>query len=266
MTHPTPDELALVALGEDTDAEVLEHVGGCRTCFADVEGLQHVVAVGRSLGPEDRLSTPAPHVWQRIAAEVDGAGLSNARGGASVLDRREVEPTASSPAHAAASTSAGDELADRRQRAPRRRWAPVALAAAAALVVGLGGGYALKSATGPSTQAAAVPTAQLNALPGWPGASGKASIEGAGSQRTLVVDVELPATVSVDGTMEVWMSDTRAQDMVAMGTMEGGSARFPVPASFDLGSHPIVDVSMEPRNDTDPHHSDISVVRGRLSV
>jgi anti-sigma-K factor RskA len=258
MTHPTPDDLALVALGEDVDADVREHVAGCRTCDADVEGLRQVVAVGRSLGADDQLSAPHPRVWQQIIAEVHPGQSSAARGGVSVLDRPEVEPAASTP----------DELAGRRRSAPRRRWASVALAAAAALVVGLGGGYALRGLTGAGSDAAtATPTAQLNALPAWPGANGRASIEdGSDGQRTLVVSVELPATTSVDGTMEVWMSDTQAKDMVPMGTLTGGSARFPVPSSFDLASHPIIDVSMEPRNDPDPHHSDISVVRGRLSV
>jgi len=242
MAHPTPDDLALAALGDDADLEVREHVGGCRTCLAEVEALQHVVAVGRSLGPADQLSTPNPRVWQQIAAEVHGQVGSQA-GSVSVL-------------------------AARRRPASRRRWAPVALAAAAALVVGLGGGYALRSATGPSSDAtSAAPTAQLNALPGWPGANGRATLEeGADGHRSLVVNVQLSETTDVDGTMEVWMSDTQARDMVPMGTMTGDSARFPVPASFDLASHPVVDVSMEPRNDRDPHHSDVSVVRGRLNV
>ncbi len=264
MAHPTPDALALLALGEATDAEVVAHVAECRTCFADVEGLQQVVAVGRSLGPDDHLSEPDPRVWERITAELRAVHAGASAGDTSLLERPEPALAASE----AAPTAAGvpDELAARRRSAPRRRWAPVAVAAAAALVVGLGGGYALKSLTGPSSEAAAT-TIQLNALPGWPGASGKATVEDAGGgQRTLVVSVELPATVSVDGTMEVWMSDTQARDMVPMGTMTGDSARFPVPASFDLATHPIVDVSLEPRNDANPAHSAVSVVRGRLNV
>jgi len=235
MAHPTPDDLALVALGEDVAPEVAAHVADCLACVTEVEALQHVVVVGRSLGPDDTLLAPHGRVWEQISAQLpDGSPVP-------------------------------DELAARR-RSPRRRWAPVALAAAAALVVGLGGGYALKSLSGPSSDAAGT-TTTLNALPGWPGASGKATIEDdGGGQRTLVVSVQLPATVSVDGTMEVWMSDTQAREMVAMGTMSGDSARIPVPASFDLATHPIVDVSLEPPGDTDPHHSDVSVVRGRLNV
>lgn len=245
MAHPTPDDLALIALGEDVSPEDAAHAGECLACLTEIEALQHVVLVGRSLGPDDTLLAPHARVWEQISAQVTTAGAA------------VPQPPSAGPAR--------DELAARR-RSPRRRWAPVALAAAAALVVGLGGGYALKSLSGATSDAAGT-TTTLNALPGWPGASGKATIEDAGGgQRTLVVSVQLPATVSVDGTMEVWMSDTQARDMVPMGTMSGGSARIPVPASFDLSTHPIVDVSLEPSGDTDPHHSDVSVVRGRLNV
>jgi anti-sigma-K factor RskA len=244
MAHPTPDDLALIALGEAVSPEDAAHAGECLACLTEIEALQHVVVVGRSLGPDDTLLPPHARVWEQISAQVPTASGA--------------QPTATGPAHP-------DGLAARRL-APRRRWAPVAVAAAAALVVGLGGGYALKSLSGASSDAAGT-TTTLNALPGWPGASGKAVIEDAGGgQRTLVVSVQLPATASVDGTMEVWMSDTRARDMVALGTMSGDSARIPVPASFDLATHPIVDVSLEPSGDTDPHHSDVSVVRGRLNV
>ena len=51
-----------------------------------------------------------------------------------------------------------------------------------------------------------------------------------------------------------------------MGPMTGLTARFPIPADVDLTSHPIVDVSLEPAGDTDPAHSAVSVVRGRLPL
>jgi anti-sigma-K factor RskA len=241
MAHPTPDDLALVALGEDVGPETTAHVAGCLACVTDVDALRHVVDVGRSLGPEDALVAPDPRVWQRVAAEV-GSGPST---------------QAETPR---------DELAARRDRAPApRRWRTVAVAAAAALVVGLGGGFVLRGVLTPGPFADTA--TQLNALPEWPGANGTAAVEdGSDGQRTLVVTMSVPAADKADGTFEVWMSDTRAEDMVSMGTMTGGSARFPVPAGIDLESHPVVDVSLEPPGDTDPHHSDVSVLRGRLRV
>lgn len=261
--HPTPDVLALIALGEDVGPEIVDHVDACRTCFHEIGALQQVVAIGRSLGPEDRLVEPDPRVWQRIAAEVSTTSVGSRAGDVSVLERPRVGPASATPIQPAPGTT--DELAARRRPAARRRWAPVAVAAAAALVVGLGGGYALRGLT---TQGSDVTSTQLNALPGYPGANGTATVEdGANGQRTLVVSVALPATIDVNGTMEVWMSDTQARDMVPMGAMgDSTTQRFPIPASFDLATHPIVDISLEPRNDTDPGHSAVSVVRGRLNV
>jgi hypothetical protein len=132
-------------------------------------------------------------------------------------------------------------------------------------VVGVGGGFVLRGVVVPSTPVDSA--TQLNALPGWPGANGTASIEeGPGGKRTLVVSMRMPPTVQVDGTLEVWISDTRAQDMQAMGTMTDDSGRFPIPTGMDMTSHPIVDVSLEPPGDTDPAHSAVSVVRGRLRI
>jgi anti-sigma-K factor RskA len=267
--HPTPDALALIALGEDVEPEVVQHVGGCETCFHEIGALQQVVAIGRSLGPDDDLVEPHARVWERISTELQSS-VGSPSGDVSVLERPQVGLGLAATAAVPAASSTTDELAARRRPAPRRRWATVAAAAAAALVVGLGGGYALKGLTGPGSETAApTTTTQLNALPGWPGANGTATVEkGPQGQRTLVVSVTLPPTVDVaDGTMEVWMSDTQARDMMAMGAMTSGdSTRFPIPASFDLATHPIIDVSLEPRNDPDPNHSATSVVRGRLNV
>ena len=244
MDHPTPDDLALIALGDDVSPEVTAHVGGCLACVTEIESLQHVVAVGRSLGPNDTLLAPHARVWEQISTQVATADVAAA------------QPAVASPAR--------DELAARRP-APRRRWAPLAAAAAAALVVGLGGGFLLRDVAASSTPADSA--TQLNALPGWPGANGTAQIEdGPNGSRTLVVTMSMPPATPVDGTFEVWVSDTRAEDMVSMGTMTGDTGRFLLPAGMDLAGHPVVDVSLEPPGDTDPHHSDVSVVRGRLRV
>lgn len=285
MAHPTPDDLALIALGEDTDAEVLAHVDGCRACFAEVEALQQVVAVSRSLGPDDRLTAPHPRVWQRIATGTHDGRVIPLPGAVTLQEAPRVPPAAPEPVtlggvdapqsqqpqsqQPRSQQPRSQQIQSQQPRPERPRRRPgrltAALVAAALLVVGLAGGYGLGRAGDPVTGRPSV--TQLNALPRWSGANGTATVrDDGGGQRTLVVTMQLPATISVDGTFEVWMSDSRAQDMVAMGPMDGGSARFPIPAGFDLATHPIVDVSLEPRGDTDPAHSDISVVRGRLSV
>lgn len=230
--HPDPDDLALIALGETTDLDEARHVGDCVECRTELDGLRHVVEVGRSLTPDDRLVQPSGSVWQRIQAEVDDT------------------------------PAPGDELAARRRR---RGWTPVAAAASAALVVGFGVGWAV-SRQGPPEEGV-VGATTLNALPQWPGANGTARVEeDEQGNRTLVVSVEVPPDRHVDGSMQVWLSDTRAMHMVPMGVMPGPSGRFQLPPTMDLDTHPIVDVSLEPPDDADPAHSDVSVVRGRLAI
>jgi hypothetical protein len=51
---------------------------------------------------------------------------------------------------------------------------------------------------------------------------------------------------------------------VALGVLEIGSGRFPVPAGVDLAAYGTVDVSREPL-DGDPAHSTDSVARGALT-
>jgi anti-sigma-K factor RskA len=262
MAHPTPDDLALVALGEDVDGAAIQHVAECRACFAEIEALQQVVAVGRSLTDDDRLVSPHPRVWQRVALEVDGGGVLPLSGAVGLLDPPALTP---SPRDRPAAYEAVPERFAGRRPAPRRRRATVALAVAAALVVGLGGGFFLKGVLDPGTDVVGV--TPLNALPSWSGVDGTASVEQSpDGARTLVVSMDLPSALTVDGHLEVWMSDTGASDMLPMGAMTGTSARFPIPATVDLRSHPIVDVSLEPPGDADPGHSDTSVLRGRLNV
>ena len=270
MAHPTPDTLALIALDEDVDAQVLEHVGRCDVCFAEIGSFQQVVAVGRSLGPEDRLVAPHPRVWSRIAYAITDGRVIPLPGAVTLHQRAPVVPPAEPGPVALGGLAARTGEAEQRttpDRVPlrRRRWFLAAAAAAVALVVGVAGGFGLR---GLLTRTPDVVSAtQLNALPQFAGASGTAAVEkDPGGLRTLVVTMQMPADLHPVGTLEVWMSDTRATNMVEMGTMPGLSGRFPIPATIDLASHPIIDISLEPPDDTDPSHSDTSVLRGRLQL
>jgi len=272
VAHPAPDVLALVALGEDVDRAAIEHIATCQTCFDEIEAFHQVVAVGRSLGPDDRLVAPHPRVWYRITEEIaDGRVIplpgTVLPGPTPVVPPARDEPLPLGGLAGAQDGRKGAEPSEVRDvtRLRHRRRSAVALAAAAALVVGLGGGFVIRGLLDPGPDVVAA--AELNALPRWPGANGSVSVEkAADGQRTLVVTVDMPGAADHRGTLEVWMSDTRATDMVPMGRMSGLSGRFPVPATIDLDTHPVVDVSLEPTDDTDPAHSDVSVVRGRLKL
>ena len=71
--HPSPDVLALLALGEQAGTSAdREHVAGCAECRAEVESLARAVDVGRSADAgDDTLLTPPDRVWEAIRAELN---------------------------------------------------------------------------------------------------------------------------------------------------------------------------------------------------
>ncbi|WP_437440904.1 anti-sigma factor [Rathayibacter oskolensis] len=135
----------------------------------------------------------------------------------------------------------------------------IAVAAAAALVVGVAGG-AWWQASRPD-QAVVVARADLAAFPGWQGASGTAELEDTDGERELVV--HLDATGGAQAYREVWLIASDASGLVGLGVLDGTDGRFTVPADVDLSQYSLVDVSEEPL-DGDPSHSGDSIVRGPL--
>jgi len=140
-----------------------------------------------------------------------------------------------------------------------RRW--VAAAAAAGLVVGGGGAWWVANHDDTPTVLA---TATLEPLPGWD-ASGSAMVEtGADGSRVLVVDLSHDAP-SGEGFREVWLLKPDVSGLVSLGTLEGTSGRFDLPAGLDLSQYSVVDVSEE-QFDGNPAHSGDSIVRGPLEA
>ncbi len=92
--HPSPDVLALLALGEKAGtAEERIHVDSCPVCLAEVAEFVRVAAVGRSATAADQLQAPPPEVWRAVRSELGlsgdpaapgspaaGAGVSGGRG------------------------------------------------------------------------------------------------------------------------------------------------------------------------------------------
>jgi len=50
----------------------------------------------------------------------------------------------------------------------------------------------------------------------------------------------------------------------SMGVMDNGVATLDVPPGMSLFERPLVDISDEPANDTDPGHNGSSILRGKL--
>jgi hypothetical protein len=247
--HTSPDVLALVALGEEAmDDTGRRHLDSCAACQAELAELTRAADLGRETTPDDVIHAPSPRVWLAIQDEL---GFTTA-------------PASAPPSPPVAASTAPLRAVEPAGRWRRGRLVVAVLAAAVALFAGFGIGLNWNRLTTPN-QVASV-TVNLNALPAWPGASGTASVEtDASGNRFLVVRVTAEREPT-GGRQEVWMSDTRALHMTPMGFLSNGQGRFEIPPTMNPHDSPLVDVSEEPPNDTDPDHSHNSIVRGRLPV
>jgi hypothetical protein len=228
VQHCSPEQLALAALREPLPATDFAHLAGCAACRAEVTSLQRGVdalAVPALAAPTDSV-TPPPRVWDAIAAATGVAATP--------------EPV----------------LAPVVQLRPRRtRW--LAAAAAAAVVAGLTGAVALTRDGG----GAVVAQTTLDPLDD-DASSGSAEVRERDGVRSLEVDLDAPSLG--EGYYEVWLLRPDVTGLVPLGVVHQGTNVVPLPTGLDLGSYPVVDVSIEPL-DGDPAHSGVSVARGSLS-
>lgn len=233
-SHVDDDVLALLALGEPAGSTSdLAHIEECERCTDELDSLRDVVGLARAGAAEGPLVAPAPQVWDRISAEL-GLGADAEPALVVSLDSRRRRPSA---------------------------WGWIAGAAAAGLVVGGGGAWWVANRADPVTVQA---TAVLEPLPGWD-ASGSAVVETrSDGSRVLVVDLAKD-TPSEDGFREVWLLKPDVSGLVSLGTLEGTTGRFDLPAGLDLSQFSVVDVSEE-QFDGDPAHSGDSIVRGPLEA
>lgn len=292
--HVNPDLLALLALHEPVgSAEDHHHLAGCAACQDDLAAFETVVGLGRRTSEQDVLLAPPPEIWERISDELglqsrSNRGFGPAANGSAVItpstaqtalpgpgpdragERSDSGGPTGTPARSEAVgerlVTAGDGRRQSSSVGPSSsrglRAASLALAAALALVIGIGLGANLDRLLAGQTEKASV---QLNALPQWPGSSGRATVEeDREGNRTLVVTISSPEPAN--GPREVWLTNTRADPMVAVGFLQGDSGRFPIAPDIDFAEYYLVDISQEPARDDNPHHSGNSMLRGRLPV
>ena len=292
--HLNPDLLALLALGEDPAShEEHAHIESCAECRAELDALSRAVMAGRSGHADDALVSPPDRVWHAVRAELGFTGTSEAgspgsatpaeaaaaseaprrarvksNGSAPDEDLDGIEPRVArtdrpSPAPVATVTDIG-EARSRGSRGTRgRRGLAALVAAAVALVLGVGLGLGLDRILTP--RETVLWTANLQALPQFAGSAGEAIVEeDADGNKTLVIKLDSP--VPVDGSRAVWLIDRDVQQMRMLGALNGDGGSWPVPSDVDPRDYPIVDVSKEPPGDTDPRHSTVSIVRGTLNV
>ncbi len=268
--HPSPDVLALLALGEQAGThEERIHVDSCPVCLAEVAEFVRVAAVGRSTTATDELQAPRPEVWHAVRSEL---GLRGDTATPAVPDgqmedvprdvRELAEDQSSRDRVAGTDPSTAVPDSARRRSSRGRRAISLVLAAAVALVVGFGLGFLVDRFVQPTETV--VERAQLQALPAWPGAKGEAWVE-RDSSGDRFLEVRVDSARPDPGYREVWLIDRNVKAMAPMGYLNNGVGRFNVPDDLNLNQFPIVDVSAEPANDADPTHSGDSIVRGQLA-
>lgn len=258
--HPDPDDLALVALGEQLGGGVHAHITGCVACTTQVDSFRTTVELaglsdyGRDAPP------PAEHVWDAISTDL---GFSSAAGPARPSTasgpRLTAVPDPIEPGPAAAPQPAS--------ALPRRRWnrwvAPIA-AAAVGIALGAGAVVLVQNRANSVTVDATAPLTPVQGgpLPPSDGQVGTAELVTARSGQEVRVDASgLPASAST--AYEVWLFGDDGR-MVSLGTLADGSGSFTVPAGIDTTQYRTVDVSDEPP-DGNPAHSGISLIRGTFA-
>ncbi len=182
----------------------------------------------RALQPEDaRLHAPPEAVWAGIERGVEDGP---------------------------AAASAGE---------PRRRrhlW--VGVAAAAALIVGIGSAIVIGGRD--ATTVIARADLSSDGLAGAPaGLRGDAEVVESGSVEAIHVDVGDLRPASGE-YLEVWLIKPDVSGMVSLGTVRADGA-YELPQGLRLADYPIVDVSTEPY-DGNPSHSGLSLLRGVLDT
>ncbi|WTX00114.1 anti-sigma factor [Streptomycetaceae bacterium NBC_01309] len=273
MSHSKPETLALAALGEHVPDADLAHIATCPDCQAELEHLQAVVGVGRSVEPEDEPSAPPAGLWRRITDELadefgpaPGANTGGSPGAtaAGTNDAGRTSPVSGTAEDADASPAAVNGTA-----APKGRWfrlrKSVALAASAAVIgaaAGVGGTlWATQDEDTPSTQVAA--ETRLEPLPAHQ-AVGAAYLDTGGGEPGRRLVIRVSGLTEQSGFYEVWLLDRDAQKMISVGLLPAnGEATFDLPPNLDLAGYPVVDVSLQQYNGS-PEHSGDSVVRGTL--
>ena len=243
MSHVDVDRLAELLLAPDSSPDdVRRHVESCSECSATLAALSDV---RRLAGEEPLLPAPA-QVRERVMAQVRTRA-------------RDDDVPRPGPRPLSATVRAAD------RRGPRiPAWA-AGLAAAVALVAGLGIGRITVPDPAPGDQegpGAVVAAADLTALDS-DADRGVARIVRADDTITLRVDAR--ELGDEDGFHEVWLINVDGTRMVALGVLaEGDTGEFQVPRGLIEEGYRIVDISVEP-DDGDPTHSGVSLARGELA-
>lgn len=232
MTHPDPDLLVDAALDQPVAAEVTAHLAACPGCATEVDQLRRAAHGIRGSAVVEFVAPPA-EVWSSIETEL--ADLAPT-GGSAVPVRRPGHP---------------------------RRWNRLALAAACAAGIAVGGltTYALTRPPEPP-EVTTESVAELAPL-GQPGTVGRAELTAEGSALSLHVNTE-PLDPGA-GYLEVWLINRDLTRMTSVGVLprDGHTSGLPLDRRLIDEGYVIVDISREDFDDK-PQHSGQTLARGTL--
>lgn len=245
MSHPDPERLVLLALGEQTEswADDTLHVAGCRSCRDETLSLRAAAGIAAEALHEQPLPPVSEAVWDRIAAQTAQTAETHAPG----------IPSAPEPASLVRLPGRGRG---------RIRRAAVTIAAAAA---GVAATIAVLLTTAPTdkvvarvhlvAQGSAVSTTSDASV-----ASGTVTFLDRGDGR-LIARVAMSDVPTTNGVYEVWMYDGHTT-MVPLGVTDGAMVELPVPTSVSLRAFPVVDVSAQRLGQQE---YGVSILRGAVS-
>ena len=79
VQHPDPDDLTMLALGEQIDIAVEGHLDRCEQCRAEVDAMRMTVELAELSNYGEATRQPGEHIWDAIVAElgVDAAPRTN---------------------------------------------------------------------------------------------------------------------------------------------------------------------------------------------
>jgi hypothetical protein len=264
VPHCTPEDLGLAALGEPLADDEAAHLADCAACRGEVARLRRVVdalAVPELAAPGPAVAPP-PGLWAGIAAATGVAAAPRADVvAASAPAAGPVPDVVPEPLPAPLPAEPAGPMAPVVPLRPRR--SRLLLAAAAALVAGLGIGAGAVALATRGDDGVPVAATVLDPLDG-SDASGRAEVVER-ADGTRVLQVELSAGAPTEGYYEAWLLDESVSGLIPLGVVRAGTEEFELPAGLDLGEYPVVDVSVEPL-DGDPAHSGVSVARGLLDT
>jgi hypothetical protein len=224
MTHLDAERLTLLALGERVDGA--SHLSHCDVCLLRMAHLREIVILAED---EEPVEAPPARTWRGVQGALRGPGGSSRRPGGGWLR----------PGAWVAAASV------------------VAVAMVGAVLLTVAGQRTSSLIASGSLEPLAIEVASTA-----PVGAAHARVLEARDGLVLEVDAqELPPLA--DGYYEVWLLDAEATGLMSLGPLPAGG-RMAVPAGWDLGAFPVVDVSVE-HLDGDPTHSGDSVLRGELA-